>query len=137
MTYTLSIHSNDDLDAAWRFVDQGLGYSAAQTFALIVETDGSVLPTVIQIYDDDLDADDREPAVAGFVAALRQVGEPGASIAVMRARPGSSTMDAEDRQWCRVLHEQLSRAGVTFFPLYFATDHSLGPVPPDVLVDAA
>ena len=54
MTYGLSIHDSDDLEAAWRFVDQGLGYSAPQTFALIVDPEGNVEPTIIQIHDDDL-----------------------------------------------------------------------------------
>lgn len=137
MTYGLSIHDSDDLEATWRFVDQGLGYSAPQTFALIVDPEGNVEPTIIQIHDDDLAEAERDTGVENFVSALRQVGGPGCGVAVMRARPGASSMTEDDARWCRVLHRHLDRAGLGRFPLYFATDESLGPVPPDVLIDAA
>lgn len=140
MTHALTIRTSTDLEAAWRFVDGGHGYSAPQTFALVVEANGDVVPTIIQVYDDELGDDDRDEMVAHLVDALKEafvVGNPGSTIAVMRARPGRRTMTLDDGAWCRTIHEQLARAGLDSFPMFFATDESLGPVPPDVLVAAA
>jgi hypothetical protein len=136
MTHELSIRSSDDLEAAWRFVDQGLGYGAAQTFALLVEPGGDVAPTIVQIYDDELPEHDRDHMVGNFIDALRQVGGPGWTVALMRARPGGPAMTAEDRHWCRLIHQHLRRTGLDTYPIFFASDDSLGAVPPDALIAA-
>ena len=140
MTHTFTIRSSADLLAAWQFVDQGFGYAAPQIFALMIESDGSVVPQIVEIHDSDLDGEDREQSVGEVIDALKDafvVGHPGSAVAVMRARPGRQSMTADDATWCRLIHEQLARAGLNTFPMYFATDDSLGPVPPDVLVAAA
>lgn len=47
------IRNLHDLTKVWRFVDGGHGYSAPQLFALLIDSDGLVVPGIFQIYDDE------------------------------------------------------------------------------------
>jgi hypothetical protein len=134
------IRDLDDLTEAWRFVDGGHGYSAPQLFALLIDADGRVLPTIIQMYDEELDSAPDDPLLEMFVDRLGEtldVHAPGGAVAIMKARPGSSEMNSLDRRWCRALHGHLHAASFASKPLFFATDTSLAVVPPDVLVAAS
>ncbi len=129
-----------DLTEAWQFVDGGHGYSAPQLFALLIDADGHVVPTIIQMYDEELDSTPDDPLLEVFVDRLGETLDmvaPGGAVAIMKARPGSSGMTDLDRRWCQTLHRHLHAAPFASKPLFFATDTSLDVVPPDVLVAAS
>ena len=129
-----------DLARVWEFIDGGLGYDAAQMFAVYIDADDRLLPTVVQIYDDEFEDGPDEVAMRQFLGvhdAVLAGGDSGASVAVMRARPGGSALTADDRAWCAMTHRLLTELRCATRPLFFATDSSVGVVPPDVLVDVA
>lgn len=129
-----------DLTAAWRFIDGGHGYDAPQVFALMIDRHGKLLPAIVHVYDSEIvegDAGLDEIAMGNLIWAHGEIirtNEPGASLALMRARPGGADLTAEDRDWCCMVHRLLVEAPFATEPLFFATDHSVGIVPPDTLV---
>jgi hypothetical protein len=134
------IEDLDDLTAAWQFVDGGHGYSAPQLFALLIDADGHVVPTIIHMYDEDADSVPDDTLLALLVDRLGEAVDahaPGGAVAIMKARPGTPSMTDLDHRWCRALHRHLHAAPFDSKPLFFATDTSLGVVPPDVLVAAS
>ena len=128
-----------DLARVWEFIDGGLGYDAAQMFAVYIDADDRLLPTVVQIYDDEFEDGPDEVAMRQFLGvhdAVLAGGASGASVAVMRARPGGSALTESDRAWCAMTHRLLREMRCATRPLFFATDRSVAVVPPDVLVGA-
>jgi hypothetical protein len=133
---TPRIRSHRELDDVWQLVDGGHGYDAAQLFAVHVDRRGHVVPNVIQVYDDDADGLG-ETVMAELLqihATILATEVPGGSLALMRARPGDSDLTDDDVAWCRMAHRLLAEAPFRSWPLYFATDRTVGIVPPDVLV---
>lgn len=137
MTLDLPIRTPDDLAHAWSIVDGGGGYSAPQLFALLIDADGMVLPNIVQIYDDEYADGPDDQLTANLVWTFEQVMEaegPNASVAIMKARPGPPRATEADRRWFRALHEASAGSMLRFHPLWFATDTTVGPVPPDDFV---
>ncbi len=136
-SFSRPVRSLTDLAAVWDRIDGGHGYGGPQLFALHLDTDGFVLPAIIQMYDEH-----EMPDTELFGLLMDRLGEvldefaPGGSVAIMRARPGSVTMTDHDREWCRALDRAQRRAPFATHPLFFATDDAVGPVPSDVLVES-
>ncbi len=133
------IRSLPDLTDLWTFIDGGHGYSAPQLFAIPLDRTDHALPSIIQVYDDDLCQEPDDHPLEQLIYQLAAVVEelvPEGSVAVMRARPGGPDMTEQDRRWCLALHRHLHAAPFATRPLFFATDTSVGIVPPDVLVAA-
>lgn len=130
------VRALSDLSALWNHIDGGHGYGAGQLFALHLDAAGIVQPAIIQVYDEQ-----EVPDEELFDLLMDRLGEvlaeaaPDGSVAIMRARPGAATMTELDHAWCRALHRAQRRAPFATHPLFFATDHSVGPVPSDVLVE--
>ncbi|GAA1724885.1 hypothetical protein [Aeromicrobium alkaliterrae] len=130
------IRSLRDLTRVWRFIDGDFGYDAPQMFALLIDRHDTIVPTVIQVYDAEWDGGLDAEVMATFLEAhgeLLRTEYPGGSLALMRARPGSPTLTNEDRTWCSMTHEMLVAAPFRTRPLFFATDRSVGVVPPAAL----
>ncbi|MCK5891837.1 hypothetical protein [Aeromicrobium sp.] len=128
-----------DLAQVWEFIDGGHGYDAPQMFAVVIDADDRLIPTVVQIYDEEFEDGPDEEAMRQFLAvhdAALAGGVSGASVAVMRARPGGSAFTAQDRAWCAMTHRLMGEMRCGTRPLFFATDRTVGVVPPDVLVGA-
>ncbi|MEG9226566.1 hypothetical protein [Aeromicrobium sp. Sec7.5] len=126
-----------DLAKVWEFIDGGHGYDAPQMFAVYIDAEDRLLPTVVQIYDDELEDGPDEEAMRQFLGVHDAVlcgGESGASVAVMRARPGAAGLTKDDRAWCAMTHRLMRDLRCGARPLFFATDRSVGTVPPDALV---
>jgi hypothetical protein len=51
MTFRPVISSQADLEAAWRFLMQPLGFSGESLWFLLVEPDGIAVPSITQIED--------------------------------------------------------------------------------------
>lgn len=131
------IRTPEDLAAAWNLIDGGFGYSAPQIFILIIEADGTVTPTIIQIYDAEVGGEPEGDLLATLVRRLAQVVElnaPGGSVAILKARPGPPTLTSSDHRWLHGLHRHLCAAPFTSHRLFFASDAGAAPVPPDALV---
>ncbi len=133
------IRTLDDLTAAWTVIDGGFGYSAPQILILVIEADGTVTRTIIQIYDAEIGGRPEGTLLAGMVERLAEVVDdqaPGGSVAVMKARPGPASLTHLDRRWLRELHQHLDAAPFGSHGLFFASDAGPGPVPPDDLLGA-
>lgn len=131
------IRTVSDLAQVWEFIDGGHGYDAPQMFAVFIDADDRLLPTVVQIYDDEFEDGPDETAMRQFLSIHDAVlcgGESGASVAVMRARPGGRTLTEQDQAWCAMTHRLLKELRCGTRPLFFATDHEVAVVPPDTLV---
>lgn len=133
------IRTLTDLTAAWRFIDGNHGYDAPQVFALMIDRHAQLMPAVVHVYDSETDEGLDEVAMRNLIWAHGEIirtHDPSASLALMRARPGGADLTSEDRAWCCMVHRLLVEAPFATKPLFFATDRSVGVVPPDALVDA-
>ncbi|MGJ9424044.1 hypothetical protein [Aeromicrobium sp. CF3.5] len=133
------IRTLEDLTAAWTVIDGGFGYSAPQIFILVIEVDGTITPTIIQIYDAEIGGEPEGALLASMVERLAEVIDlqaPDGSVAVMKARPGPATLTRLDQRWLRELHAHLVSAPFSSHRLFFACDVGVGPVPPDELLGA-
>lgn len=126
------------LDAFWQWVAGSDGFAVPQLFGLFLDADGIALPTLINVKEEyglpplRIDA----VHVDHLMRALEMVLDshaPGGSVALMWARPGRGPSGADDREALRCLHDGLAAAAFDAWPLFFATDDSVGIVPPDVL----
>ena len=98
-----SLERLDDLAAAWREIDGGIGYSTPQLFILVIEADHHAVPHVISMYDEHM-ADGPDPELLGHLvdrlAEVVATSAPGGSIAIMKARPGRRpSLTPADRRW--------------------------------------
>lgn len=127
----------EDLATAWNLIDGGFGYSAPQIFILIIEADGTVSPTIIQIYDAEVGGEPDGALLSTLMERLARVLElnaPGGSVAFLKARPGPPTLTCLDLRWLQGLHHHLRIAAFASHQLFFASDTGAAPVPPDALV---
>lgn len=130
------VRTLDDLAAAWDLIDGGFGYSAPQIIILVIGVDGTVAPTIIQIYDAEVGGEPEGKLLATLVDRLAEVVEhdaPGGSVAVLKARPGPPTLTSLDQRWLQGLHRHLTSAPFASHRLFFASDAGPTPAPPDVL----
>ncbi|MDR6120057.1 hypothetical protein QE370_003241 [Aeromicrobium sp. SORGH_AS981] len=133
-----SLSSTAALTAAWRFVDGGFGYSAPQLFVLVLDRRARVAGPVIQLYDEHQAAAPEDELLGLLVERLAETLKeqaPGGGVALMKARPGhSSVLTAADLRWCRALHRHLQAAPFSSRPLFFASDAGPRIVAPDELI---
>ncbi|KQY59756.1 hypothetical protein ASD11_09465 [Aeromicrobium sp. Root495] len=131
------ITTADHLDAAWRELAGPWGFSIARVWVLLIEPEG----TLAHIMDVNDEKDDQRPddvMMANLVRVLTEVmatSVPEGSVAVMRARPGPPATRPLDDAWCAALHRALRSAPFRTWPVYFATDTTVGPASPDALLD--
>jgi len=133
-----SVHTQADLEAAWRHLIRPLGWSSRRFWIMLIEATGDVVPQVIEVDELDHPPEDRE--LDGGATFLRGLADmlplPDVRVAFLVCRPGTGGALPEDRAWASGLHRMARRAGLVCEPTHLATDEEILPIPLDEL-DAA
>ena len=139
MTFRPVISSQADLEAAWRFLMQPLGFSGESLWFMLVEPDGTAVPSITQI-EDAAEPPDEEQLLSltmHLSTIIDTLGLRGARVAFLRSRPGGGGPDVRDRAWARSLTAACRRVGLPCEVVHLATDHDVRPLPGDDLLAAA
>ena len=125
------IHSQADLEDAWRTLMEPLGFSRRTLWLMFIDTDDRPVPQVTEIQDIPpvLDAEDR----LGLVRLLEHVGGTGLRPAFLISRPGPGGPTDDDRRCARQVVEACRAARVSAEVVHVASDTDLVPVPMDDL----
>lgn len=132
--YRPTIRTQSDLEAVWRHLMGPWGFGGRSIWLLRIESDGTVLPHVVEIAECDGLPDDE--LVDGLAGVLRTLDgdDPGGSFAFLLSRPGGH-VDDTDRAWGRFLLRAGLLADVRLEMVHLATDERVVPLPPDELTE--
>jgi hypothetical protein len=137
-TFDRTIHTQAELEAAWRELVTPLGWSSPRFWIMLIEPSGRPLPQLIEV--DELDGtpqDDDTDRGAQFLQMLvahLDVGD--LRVAFLYARPGVDSIQPLDRRWAASLASMAHCAGLSCEPVHLANDVRIVPIPLDEL-DAA
>lgn len=132
MTFRPIIHTQQDLEDAWRELMGPLGFARPSIWLMLIEADGTPIPQLSKI-----EAPVSVPPAAELDAFTDMVGGlanefvPGGRVAFLRSRPGGPGLTLEDRAWAQTLYAAARAAGVPAEVVHRASDHDLVPVPMD------
>ncbi|MGH3443948.1 MAG: hypothetical protein ACRDPB_01100 [Nocardioidaceae bacterium] len=130
---TREVHTQADLHRHWHKLMGELGFSAPTLWIQFLTAGGQCLPVVPNI--EDLPDRPEPVALANLMDLCAQVlrPDPGARVAFLRSRPGSSAMTGDDVAWARDLGSAAGEAGLRCEPVHLATDESIVVFAPDDL----
>jgi hypothetical protein len=135
MTFRPTIHTQQDLEKAWRRLMEPLGFSGHSIWLMLICTDGQAFPHLTQIEDAENPPTSNELAnAAQLLEELRAEFAPGGRAAFLRSRPGSGGLTPNDRAWADALYEMGRLAGVPTEVVHRACDVDLVPIPMDELL---
>ncbi len=128
------VRTQADLHQVWRHLVGPLGFAVSSLWLMFLTADGrqsGVLPVVEDV------PDHPEPADLDGLATLcthvlDELGA-GASVALLRSRPGRHPATAGDRAWAVLTAETFGRRGLLTWPVHLATDHQLSVLSADDL----
>lgn len=129
------IVSEHDLFDFWRMIAGPWGFSEPQTFAVVLEPDGRLLPTIVNVkpWPTQVESDACD-ALADRLGEVVEAFAPDGSCAVMWARPGGDVVTPDDLDWYRSLTRALSERGLDRWPVFVANDHRVRAVAGDDLI---
>ncbi|AXT84566.1 hypothetical protein C6I20_04705 [Aeromicrobium sp. A1-2] len=123
-----------ELEAVWRQLIEPLGFASRQIFALLLDRDGVVLPSVLNVAECPAAPDG--PMVVNLARSLRQAlddVDPDGSCAVLWARPSDAGTRASDIAWIRAITAAMSIQSLASWPVHTADDAVLRVMSPDDL----
>ena len=130
-TYQPIIHSQADLEDAWRTLMEPLGFSRRTLWLMFVAGDDRLLPQVTEIVDIPPVLDDED--LLGLQRLMDEIGSAGLRPAFLISRPGPGGPTADDRACAGRVVEACRAAGVAAEVVHVASDTDLQPVPMDDL----
>jgi hypothetical protein len=137
-SFDRTIHTQADLEAAWRDLVTPLGWSSPRFWIMLIEPSGRPLPQLIEI--DELEGAPRDEDAEHGAQFLRMLidhlGVGDLRVAFLYARPGHERIQQLDRRWATSLASMARRAGMSCEPVHLANDVRIVPIPLDEL-DAA
>lgn len=128
------VHTLSDLDATWRRLVEPLGFGSRQIFAILLDRDGRVLPTIVNVTDCPAAPDQLmlTNLIDSLTAAIDEA-DPEGSCALLWARPSHAGTTASDMEWARAVAAAMLRTSWGRWPLHRADDSVLQIVAPDDL----
>lgn len=134
MTFHAQIHTQSDLEQAWRTLMGPLGFGGHSVWLIVLEPDGSTTPVIMEITESDEPIDEAMQAhLAEILRLITTEIVPGGRVAFLRTRPGHNGISAVDRDWARALYGACRLAGVRHEVVHVANDVMLLPLPLDDL----
>jgi hypothetical protein len=128
------VHSSADLELAWRRLIEPLGFSSRQIFAIMLDRDGRVHPSIVNVTDCPAAPDGQ--MLVHLARSLRTVldeADPDGSFAVLWARPTHAGTRASDIQWVRAITAVARVHSLGDWPIHTADDSVLRVMAPDDL----
>jgi hypothetical protein len=128
------VHRPDDLERTWRRLIEPLGFGSRQIFAILLDRDGRVLPSIVNVTDCPAAPDGR--MLVQLAKSLRtglDDADPDGSCAVLWARPSGAGTRGSDIVWIRAITAALAMQGLDRWPIHSADDSVLRVMSPDDL----
>ena len=128
------VHTVADLERVWRRLIEPLGFGSRQIFAIMLDRDGRVHPSIVNVTDCPAAPDGR--MLVSLARSLREVldeADPDGSIALLWARPMQAGTRASDIQWVRAITAVTRAHSLGEWPLHTADDSVLRVMSPDDL----
>lgn len=128
------VHTVADLERVWRRLIEPLGFGSRQIFAIMLDRDGRVHPSIVNVTDCPAAPDGR--MLVSLARSLREVldeADPDGSIALLWARPTQAGTRASDIQWVRAITAVTRAHSLGEWPLHTADDSVLRVMSPDDL----
>jgi hypothetical protein len=127
-----AVHTQADLQAAWRALMGTLGFPDRRLWLLFLDPDGRPLGPLLSI--DSLPDGPYDLPIADLVTICREILDGpggGGSVAMLVTRPGRDGWHVGDRAWARYLTAAAHRLGGRVWPVHRANDRELVVVPPN------
>lgn len=131
---TPPIKTQDDLCRFWRMLMGELGFSQRYLWAVILDSQGAVLPQVFQIAQCPAKPD--RLMLRNLMQAFRTVFDDDTdaySVALLWSRPGKAATSNQDIDWANTIREAARGALVPIWPVHLANDFDLRVFAPDEL----
>ncbi len=128
------VHTPADLEAIWRRLIEPLGFRSRQIFAILLDRDGRVHPSIVNVTDCPAAPDGQ--MLVHLARSLRTVlddTDPDGSIAILWARPTHAGTRASDIQWVRAITAVTRVHSLGDWPIHTADDSVLRVMAPDDL----
>ena len=117
------IRNQADLETLWRALMGELGFSRTSVWLMLLEADGTPVPTLVPI--DDIPTRPTQ-AVENLTGLLVGLVPAGGSVAFLLTRPGpDSELTPMERAWTRALQVVSRNVGATVWPVHRANDEAL------------
>lgn len=126
MTFRPSIQTSADLEAVWRRLIEPLGFGSRQIFAILMDRDGQVIPSIINIADCPAAPDGQMlvKLARSLRTALDDI-DPDGSCALLWARPSHAGTRSSDIAWSRAIIAAMSAHALGEWPVHTADDSVL------------
>src|SRR4051794_17554747 len=134
--YRPHIHSQADLEAAWRHLIRPLGFHRRSLWLLLIDRDQRPTPVMTEITD--LPARPDPETMDGLGDLLGQLlvhVDPEGRWALLLSRPGRHPADRSDRMWAAGLYGLLRTNRIAHDVVHLATDTQIHPIPLDDVTD--
>jgi hypothetical protein len=129
--YRPPIHSQADLEEAWRHLVDPLGFRRRSLWLLLIGGDDRPTPVVTEVTDlPEVVDPETVDSLAGMLAHLQGL-EPGGRWAFLLSRPGTGRSSDADRAWAAGLYDTCRRHGLAHDVVHLATDEAVLPIPLD------
>ena len=128
------VRTHADLELAWRRLIEPLGFGSRQIFAILLDADGRVHPSIVNVTDCPAAPDGQMLVnLARSLRTVRDEADPDAAFAMLWARPTHAGTRASDIQWVRAITAVMRAHSLGEWPLYTADDSVLRVMSPDDL----
>ncbi len=131
---TPPIKTQDDLCQLWRSLMGPLGFGQRYLWAVVLDSEGRVLPAIIQIDGCPL-VPDRLMLRNLTRSIVRVIGDDRGrhSVAFLWSRPGGAATKHTDIAWAHAILEAVKKAMIPTWPIHLANDFDLRVFAPDEL----
>lgn len=119
-----------ELHQYWRELMKPLGFSQRRLYFVFLDHERRAVPQIHEISD--IPARPDREFLDSLMSILDHFSDSFA-FALLLARPGDHSMDAQDRAWARELVAASRRAGIALEPIHLANDLDLVPFAGDDL----
>jgi len=132
-TYRPTIHTQADLEEAWRHLMGPWGFGGRSVWMLRFDADRQLIPVITEIKECEGLPDPEMSTGLGEILRTLDEDDPGTTFAFLLTRPGQG-IDDTDRAWGRLLLDVGRTADVRLEMTHLATDAGITPLPPDELM---
>jgi hypothetical protein len=129
-----AVHTPADLELVWRRLIEPLGFGSRQIFAIMLDRDGRVHPSIVNVTDCPAAPDGQ--MLVNLARSLRTVRDeacPDGTFALLYARPTPAGTRASDVQWVRAITAVTQAHSLGDWPIHTADDSVLRVMSPDDL----
>lgn len=128
-----TIHTQADLEDAWRHLMRPLGFDQRSLWLMLIDEDDRPLPQLTEVADLPDRPSGWEGRRVGHFLAMLSSSMPECRFAFLLTRPGRGGPDDADRAWAELLYDAAREAATACEVVHLANDDTVAPIPLDDL----